>query len=226
MQPMPATTIDADLLLATAQRLGVALDRLQVAALVRFSALLLKWNRTHNLTAIERADEVLTHHLLDSLAIVPAILKAAERLGLAPPVRLLDVGSGGGLPAIPLAIACPWLAVTAVDKVQKKTAFLTQVRVELGLTNLAAVAARVETWQPPLPYPLIVSRAFSSLPDFVLHTRHLLAAQGRWLAMKGHRPDSELKGLPSDVAVVEVQPLLVPGLGEARHLIELEQQTA
>jgi 16S rRNA (guanine527-N7)-methyltransferase len=132
------------------------------------------------------------------------------------------------LPAVPLAIACPWLKATAVDKVQKKVAFLTQVRVELGLSNLSAVATRVETWQPPQPFALIVARAFASLADFVTLTRHLLAPDGRWLAMKGQRPEpelAELANLPQGVEVVSVQPIQVPGLDQARHLIEMKLHT-
>jgi 16S rRNA (guanine527-N7)-methyltransferase len=217
---MPTSLLDGDALVRGAQALGVALSPAQCAALLRYSALLLKWNRTHNLTAIEREDEVLTHHLLDSLALVPAVMAATA--GVAPPVRLLDVGSGGGLPAVPLAIAIPSLHVTAVDKVQKKVAFITQARVELGVANLAAVATRVESWQPEQPFALITSRAFAGLADFVALTRHLLAPGGRWLAMKGQRPDAELAALPPDIAVFGVRAVQVPGLNEARHLIELQ----
>ncbi len=213
--------LDREALARGAQALGVALSPAQYDALVRYSALLLRWNRTHNLTAIEREDEVLTHHLLDALAIVPAVMAQAARVGQ--PVHLLDVGSGGGLPAVPLAIAVPTLHVNAVDKVQKKVAFITQARVELGLANLAAVATRVESWRPGQPFALIVSRAFASLAEFVALTRHLIAPGGRWLAMKGQRPDAELAALPADIVVVDVRPVQVPGLDEARHLIELAQ---
>jgi 16S rRNA (guanine527-N7)-methyltransferase len=209
--------LDANSLARAAQSLGLDLSAAQCDALLRYAALLAKWNRTHNLTAIERDADVLTHHLLDSLSIAPVI----DALGLTPPVRLLDVGSGGGLPAVPLAIARPGLQVTAIDKVHKKDAFLTQAKVELRLDNFSAAAARVEAWQAPAPFALIVSRAFASLAEFVALTRHLLAPGGRWLAMKGQRPDAELAALPADIAVVEVRPLRVPGLGEERHLIEL-----
>jgi 16S rRNA (guanine527-N7)-methyltransferase len=212
--------LDAEQLARATQSLGLALSAAQCDALLRYAALLAKWNRTHNLTAIERDADVLTHHLLDSLAILPAIA-ALDQPALAP-VRLLDVGSGGGLPAVPLAIACPSLLVTALDKVQKKVAFLTQAKVELRLDNFSAVATRVEAWQPPAPFALIVSRAFASLAEFVALTRHLLAPGGRWLAMKGQRPEAELAALPADIAVVAVRPLRVPGLGEERHLIELQ----
>ncbi len=223
ISPMATGPLDVDALTRGAQALGVALTPAQSESLVHYSALLLKWNRTHNLTAIEREDEVLTHHLLDSLAIVPAVMALAARLPQ--PVRLLDVGSGGGLPAVPLAIAVPSLQVTAVDKVQKKAAFITQARVELELANLSAVATRIEAWRPEQPFALIVSRAFASLADFITLTRHLLAPGGRWLAMKGLRPDAELAALPADVVIIDVQRLQVPGLDEARHLIELFQGT-
>jgi 16S rRNA (guanine527-N7)-methyltransferase len=214
--------LDANELARGAQLLGLDLSAAQCDALLRYAALLAKWNRTHNLTAIERDAEVLTHHLLDSLSIVPVITPLIAARDPGTPVRLLDVGSGGGLPAVPLAIACPALQVTALDKVQKKVAFLTQAKVELRLHNFSAVAARVEAWQPPAPFALIVSRAFASLADFVALTRHLRSPGGRWLAMKGQRPDAELAALPADIAVVAVRPLRVPGLDEERHLIELQ----
>ncbi|MCA3217019.1 MAG: 16S rRNA (guanine(527)-N(7))-methyltransferase RsmG [Burkholderiales bacterium] len=217
--------LDAEQLARAAQPLGLNLSAAQCDALLRHAALLAKWNRTHNLTAIGRDADVLTHHLLDSLSIVPVIAPLIAAPGLPAPVRLLDVGSGGGLPAVPLAIACPALQVTALDKVQKKVAFLTQAKVELRLDNFSAVAARVEAWQAPAPFALIVSRAFASLADFVALTRHLLAREGRWLAMKGHRPGAELAALPADIAVIEVRPLRVPGLGEERHLIELKRRS-
>lgn len=199
-----------------ARALGLALDDEQCERLLAFGALLLKWNRTHNLTAIESGEEALTHHLLDSLAIVPRVTRDA-------PQRVLDVGSGGGLPAIPLAIACPQLQVTALDKVGKKVAFLTQAKVDLALANLQPVAARVEQWRPPAPFDFIVARALGSLAELVTLTQHLLAADGRWLAMKGRRPDAELGALPRTVAVVGVTPLHVPGLDQARHLVELKR---
>lgn len=214
--------LDANQLARAAQTLGLDLSAAQCDALLRYAALLARWNRTHNLTAIERDADVLTHHLLDSLSIVPVITPLIVARDVAAPVRLLDVGSGGGLPAVPLAIACPALQVTALDKVQKKVAFLTQAKVELRLDNFSAVAVRVEAWQPPEPFALVVSRAFASLADFVTLTRHLLWPGGRWLAMKGQRPDAEIAALPADISVVEVRQLRVPGLGEERHLVELQ----
>lgn len=178
--------------------------------LAAYLDLLLKWNRTYNLTALRDRDQGITHHLLDSLAILPWV-------GDGP---LLDVGSGGGLPGIPLAIARPALSVTMVDAVQKKISFLQQAAIELGLTQVKAVHSRIEAVAGS--YPQISSRAFSELGDFVRLTRHLLAPGGRWLAMKGVRPDDELRNLPADVVVDTIQPLVVPGLDAERHLIILK----
>ena len=194
---------------------GLAALRLDLPAaacdkLLAFSDLLLKWNRTYNLTAVREPDQVLSHHLLDSLAILPWVAEGS----------LLDVGSGGGLPGIPLAIARPGLQVTLVDAVQKKVSFLQQVAIELGLPNVRAIHGRIEELAGQ--YPQISSRAFSELVDFVGLTRHLLAPGGRWLAMKGVRPDAELAALPADVAIAAVEPLAVPGLAAERHLIILK----
>ena len=178
--------------------------------LAAYLDLLLKWNRTYNLTALRDRNQGVTHHLLDSLAILPWV-------GDGP---LLDVGSGGGLPGIPLAIARPALSVTMVDAVQKKISFLQQAAIELGLPQVKAVHSRIEALSGS--YPQISSRAFSELGDFVRLTRHLLAPGGRWLAMKGVRPDDELQHLPADVVVETIQPLAVPGLDAERHLIILK----
>ena len=178
--------------------------------LLAFRDLLLKWNRTYNLTALRDPAQAVSHHLLDSLAILPHI-------GAGP---LLDVGSGGGLPGIPLAIARPELSVSMVDTVQKKATFLQQAGIELGLKNVAAYHARVEEMSGQ--YAQISSRAFSELALFVSLTRHLLAPGGRWLAMKGVRPDDEIAALPADVSVEAIIPLAVPGLDAERHLIILK----
>lgn len=211
---MPA--IDPARLAQTASVAGLTLTAAQCERLVRYCELLFKWNRTHNLTAIDDTEQALTHHLLDSLSLVRWFEQPEHHAA-----RVLDVGSGGGLPGIPLAIACPRLQVTLLDKVQKKVAFLTQAKVDLELSNVVAVAARVEHWRAPAPFDVIVSRAFASLADFVSLTRHLLAAEGRWLAMKGQRPVQEVTQLPSDITVVDILRLDVPGLNEARHLVEL-----
>ena len=179
-------------------------------ALLAFRDLLLKWNRTYNLTAIRDPEQALAHHILDSLAILPWV-------GEEP---LLDVGSGGGLPGIPLAIARPALAVTLIDAVDKKTSFQRQAAIELGLGNVVALHGRVEALSGS--FAQIVSRAFSDLAAFVGVTRHLLAPGGRWLAMKGLHPVAEMAALPSGVVVDAVHPLTVPGLDAERHLIVLK----
>jgi 16S rRNA (guanine527-N7)-methyltransferase len=175
----------------------------------------------HNLTAIESPAHVLTHHLLDSLAIVPEI----QRIGGERLVTVLDVGAGGGLPGIPLAIAAPYLHVTLIDKVQKKIAFLTQARLELALDNVTCVHARVETLHTESPFELIVARAFASLAEFVGLTRHLLAPEGWWCAMKGALPAAELDELKRsmpDVRVARTVRLQVPHLNAERHLVLMQ----
>jgi 16S rRNA (guanine527-N7)-methyltransferase len=206
--------------LAGAAALGVELSGPQADQLVRFAALLVRWNAVHNLTAISSPASVLSHHLLDSLAILPptSSIFGEKRC------RVLDVGSGGGLPGIPLAIARPHWQVTVVDKVRKKVAFLTQAKLELALANLDCVHARVEDVESP-PFDLVVSRAFSSLEDFVRVSAHLLAPGGWWAAMKGVYPSSELAALARtmpDVRVVDVVKLDVPRLDAERHLILLQ----
>ena len=195
--------------------LGLEASVDQVDQLMRFAGLLQKWNKVYNLTAIRRDDEILTHHLLDSAALVPFV----KRLG-PDAVNVLDVGSGGGLPSIPLAILTPDLRVTAVDAVSKKTAFLTQAAIELGLRNYSTRHARIERLSGQ--YDLITSRAFANLQDFVDLTRHLIKPDGLWLAMKGAVPEDEISCLPADASVAEVLPMEVPGLGEARHLVVMK----
>ena len=190
--------------------LGIALPDAVQRQLLAFRDLLLKWNKTYNLTALRDPDQAISHHLLDSLAILPHV-------GSGP---LLDVGSGGGLPGIPLAIARPELAVAMVDTVQKKASFLQQASIELGLKNVTVHHARVEEMQGQ--YAQISSRAFADLGLFVSLTRHLLAPGGRWLAMKGVRPDDEIAALPADIAVEAIISLTVPGLEAERHLIILK----
>ena len=180
-----------------------------------YAALLSRWNAVHNLTAIRAGEEMLTHHLLDSLALVPHF----ARITGGAPARVLDVGSGGGLPGVVLAIAAPQARLTLVDAVQKKCAFLTQARLELGLDNVEIVHARVEALRSPL-FDVIVSRALATLAQFVAWTRHLLRPEGCWLAMKGKMPEQEIAELPADVRK-NVISLSVPGLNEQRHLIEM-----
>lgn len=190
--------------------LGLAASDAQVEQLLAYEALLLKWNKTYNLTAIRDAAGVRTQHLLDSLSAVPFFTQG----------RVLDVGSGGGLPAIPLAIMRPDLAITPVDAVQKKVSFLQQACIELGLKNVTPRHVRVETLETQ--FDLITSRAFAEIGLFVRLTQKLLAPGGRWLAMKGVQPDQELLDLPDAVGVEKIHRLHVPGLDAERHLIVLK----
>ena len=191
--------------------LGIELAAARQRALLDYLALLAKWNKTYNLTAIDEPARMLTHHLLDSLAVLPHI-------GDGP---LLDVGSGAGLPGIPLAIARPTLAVTLIDASAKKCGFMRQVAIELRLANVEVVHGRVEAYRPGAGFAQIVSRAFDELAEFARLTRHLLAASGQWLAMKGRRPTAELAGLER-VRIVRDIELRVPGLDAERHLIVME----
>jgi 16S rRNA (guanine527-N7)-methyltransferase len=200
------------------RQLGLALSAAQSERLERFAALLLRWNRIHNLTAITRDDDVLSHHLLDSLSL-------AAELPPVPALRILDAGAGAGLPGIPLAVALPGHHFTLVDAVAKKCAFITQVRVELGLANLEVVHGRLEALPRPqfgTRFDVIVSRALGSLATFVALTRPLLAPGGRWIAMKGQLPEHEMEQLPPGVTVARTVALQVPLLQEARHLIVLQ----
>lgn len=198
---------------AGAAALGLRLDETQLRRLAAFASLLRRWNAVHNLTAI-RGDETLTHHLLDSLAVAPQL--AAVRGGQP---RVLDAGSGGGLPGVVLAIALPAASFTLVDAAQKKCAFLTQARLELALDNVEVQHARIEALQLP-PFDVVVSRALGTLAQLAAWTRHLLQPDGVWLAMKGRLPQDELAALPADVEARAIE-LRVPGLNEQRHLIEM-----
>lgn len=202
---MSATTLAAGL-----AELGIDLPAPAQDKLLAYRDLLLKWNKTYNLTALRDPEQAISHHLLDSLAILPHV-------GEGP---LVDVGSGGGLPGIPLAIARPDLPVTLVDAIQKKSSFQQQAVIELALPNIRTIHSRVEDIAGQ--FAQITSRAFSSLAEFVTVTRHLLAPGGRWLAMKGVRPDNEIGSLPADVTVAAMLPLHVPMLGAERHLIILK----
>jgi len=216
----PSGAIPLDDLTAGSAELGVTLDTGQVARLGAFAELLLRWNRVHNLTAIERPDQVVSHHLLDSLAVAPTLAHHAQGRRL----RVLDVGAGGGLPGIPLAIALPGLHFTLLDKVAKKAAFLLQAKLELGLANVEVVQARVEDYRGA-PFDVVVARAFSSLADLVRLTRPLLNPTGRWCAMKGALPASEiveLDDLRLPARVIRTVKLRVPHLDAERHLVLIE----
>ena len=184
--------------------------------LLAYLALLLKWNKTFSLTALRDPSLAVSHHLLDSLAILPYVTAAS----------LLDVGSGGGQPGIPLAIVRSELRVTLLDSNSKKTAFLQQAAIELGLSNIAVHCGRVEQYQPPVKFAAIVSRAFSELADFVNLSRQLLEPDGRWLAMKGVWPHEEIARLPDEIRVESVHRLNVPGVEGERHLVVLSSAGA
>ena len=200
--------------------LGLNLSAAQVDRRMDFLSLLQKWNKVYNLTAVRDPQEMLTHHLLDSLAAVAPLRRQAALVGEegAAPVRLLDVGSGGGLPGVVFAICCPDVDVSCVDTVGKKAAFIQQAAVALKLPNLHGVHARVETLAGP--FDVISCRAFASLPDFVAWSRSALAVpHGVWLAMKGKRPDDEIAALPPGVTMFHVEPLAVPGLEAERCIV-------
>lgn len=194
--------------------LALPLSATQQGLLLDYLALLAKWSKVYNLTAVREPDSMLRLHLLDSLA---ALAPLRRHTGGAP-TRLLDVGSGGGLPGVAFAIAAPELSVTCVDTVEKKARFIGQVGAELGLKNLRAEHARVEQLRAE-PFPLITSRAFASLADFVALTRNLLAPGGAWMALKGQHPADELAALPADIDVFHVEPLQVPGVDAQRCLV-------
>ncbi len=212
-----ATTRPAEIaqLRAGAAQMAVPLTEAQAGKLLDYLDLLQKWNKAYNLTAVRERKAMLTQHLLDSLSIVPHL----------PPGDLIDVGSGGGLPGIPLAILQPERSITLIDTVGKKVAFLKQAAMTLGLKNLNAVSDRIESWQPvaghEAGFTLITARAYATLATLVGQTGRLLAKNGRWYAMKGVFPDAEMAELPSDVVVEAVIPLEVPDLGAERHLIVL-----
>jgi 16S rRNA (guanine527-N7)-methyltransferase len=196
-----------------AQALGLALSDAQIQHLLAYAALIQKWNKVYNLTALRDPADMLTHHLLDSLTAIAPLSRHTQ----GQPVQVLDVGSGGGLPGVVLAICMPELNVSCVDTVAKKAAFVQQVAVSLKLPNLRGLHARVESLTDP--YQVICSRAFASLPDFVTWSRSALAEGGVWMAMKGKHPQIEIDALPADVQVFHVEPLTVPGLDVERCMV-------
>ena len=178
-------------------------------SLIAYIRLLEKWNRTYNLTAVRVPEQMIPRHLLDSLAILP-YLKGR---------RILDIGTGAGLPGIPLALARPDMDFTLLDSNAKKTRFVTQACAELGVKNVAVVNDRVEKYHPPAPFDTIVSRAFSTITDMLAASRHVCGAAGQFLAMKGVYPQEELAGMPPGYKVTDVPALVVPGLSAARHVV-------
>jgi len=195
------------------QALGLSLSDEQIQRLLGYMALIQKWNKVYNLTALRDPADMLTHHLLDSLTAIAPLRRHTQ----GQPTKVLDVGSGGGLPGVVLAICMPELSVSCVDTVAKKAAFVQQVAVSLKLSNLRGLHARVESLTDP--YPVICSRAFASLPDFVTWSRSALAEGGVWMAMKGKHPQGEIEALPADVKVFHVEPLTVPGLDVERCMV-------
>jgi 16S rRNA (guanine527-N7)-methyltransferase len=201
---------EAALLASGVAQMGLDVSRETQEKLLAYMALLQKWNKVYNLTAVREPSEMVTLHLLDSLSVLPYV--EAE--------NLLDVGSGAGLPGIVLAIVKPELQVTTIDTVQKKAIFMRQVKGELGLENLDVVHARVERYQKTKKFDVIISRAFSELTLFIKLTKHLLAENGAWFAMKGQVPHAELDSL--DVKNKRIVPLGVAGLEAERHLVVLK----
>jgi 16S rRNA (guanine527-N7)-methyltransferase len=200
--------------------LGLALSAEQQTQLLAYMDLIAKWTKVYNLTAVRDANEMLTHHLLDSLAVIAPLRRELAKLVL--PVgqtqfSLLDVGAGAGLPGIVIAITCPEVLVTCVDTVAKKAAFIQQVAATLKLPNLKGLHARVESLTQP--YDVVCSRAFASLVDFTTWSQSALAGHGVWMAMKGKHPDQELAVLPESVKVFHVEQLQVPGLDAERCII-------
>ena len=207
-----------------AQALALKLNEQQFGLLLDYLALIQKWNKVYNLTAIRDPAEMLTHHLLDSLAVIQPLRQQLQ--GRVPAdgrgFKLLDVGTGAGLPGVVIAICCPDIAVTCVDTVAKKAAFVQQVAVSLKLPNLHGLHARVETLTEE--YDVVSSRAFASLVDFTNWSRSALASSGVWLAMKGKHPADELAQLPAAVEVFHVEQLAVPGLAAERCIVWMRKR--
>ena len=207
-----AETDEREILTRGAADLGLALAPHQLTRMLAYLDLIEKWNRVHNLTAIRVRTQMMTHHLLDSLAIVPHLSG----------MRIIDVGTGAGLPGIPVAIACPARHITLIDSNQKKTAFLRQALTELPIGNAAVVNERAEAHRPVTTFDLVVSRAFAELRTFVEQARHLAVGGGRFVAMKGRHPAQEIEALPADIRVLNVIELKVPHLDAERHLILMD----
>ena len=207
------------------ESLSLNVSEPQQRQLLSYMALIQKWNKVYNLTALRQVQEILTHHLLDSLSAVSPLLghiaktKGDTNAG----IELLDVGSGGGLPGVVIAICCPNIRVTCVDTVSKKAAFVQQVAASLRLSNLRGVHARVESLTGP--YDVVCSRAFASLPDFVSWSAAALSDGGVWMAMKGKLPEAEMAALPSFAEVFHVEQLQVPGLEADRCMVWMKKPT-
>lgn len=216
-------TVDKAAYLATLDQglavLGLELTLAQKTQLLDYLALIQKWTKVYNLTAVRDPAEMLTHHMLDSLAVIKPLMQQIAALAkyANAGVRLLDVGSGAGLPGVVIAICCPQIIVHCVDTVAKKAAFIQQVAVTLRLPNLRGIHARVESLTEP--YDVVSSRAFASLVDFVTWSAQALAGQGIWMGMKGKHPADEIAALPASVEVFHVEQLVVPGLDAQRCIV-------
>lgn len=189
--------------------INIPLNQVVVKLLLDHLCLLHKWNRVHNLTAIRDPKKLISTHLLDSLSVLPHI----------PPGRVLDVGTGAGLPGIPLAVANPDLDVTLIESNHKKAAFLRQAVGELKLPNAAVICKNVEEWQPATDFQCIIARAYAEICQLIESSKHLLSDNGIFAAMKGRMPDAEIRDIPQGFAVKKIIELIVPGLGAERHLI-------
>lgn len=207
-----------DRLYSAATQLGLELTAHQQAQLLAYLDLVAKWNKVYNLTAVRDPDEMLVQHLFDSLSAIPPLRRHTGGR----PVRLLDVGSGAGLPGVVIAIACPEVRVDCVDTVGKKAAFIQQAAAQLQLANLGGLHDRVENLTGP--YDIVCSRAFASLPDFVAWSSGALAEQGAWLAMKGKLPEAEIAALPESAEVFHVEQLQVPELAAERCIVWMRKR--
>ena len=208
-------------LLAGLTALQLELSESQISQLLAYQAMIGKWTQVYNLTSVRDPAEMMTHHLLDSLSVVPALQRYLRGAGLEQGSRLLDVGSGAGLPGVVVAMCCPAVEVTCVDTVAKKAAFIKQAALALKLPNLAGLHARVESITEP--FDVICSRAFASLADFTGWSAGALAPQGVWMAMKGRHPTDELSALPENIALFHVEQLKVPGLDAERCVLWLQR---
>ena len=196
------------------KELSLDLDQQQHEQLLDYLALLFKWNAVYNLTSVRDPMQMMTHHLLDSLAALPAFATAHN---------VLDVGAGGGLPGMVLAISRPGMKVSMIDTVHKKTAFLTQVKAELGLANVTVYTKKVQDLEVAAKFDVITSRAFADLSNFVNWSGHLLAEGGQFIALKGTAPPEEQERLPAEWKVSKLAPLQVPGLQAERHLVFIQR---
>ena len=196
----------------------------QVGQLLDYLDLIAKWTKVYNLTAVRDPAEMMTHHLLDSLAAIAPLRRHLQQAGLGQGASLLDVGSGAGLPGVVIAVCCPAVAVTCVDTVAKKAAFIKQAALALKLPKLTGLHARVETISQP--FDVICSRAFASLVDFTQWSAGALAPHGAWMAMKGKHPADEIAALPATVELFHVEQLAVPGLAAERCMLWLRPKAA